>query len=55
MVRNKFQHTNKTEITISLTITSSLEFLYIFGGSGLLCGVRRAIRCAAGRAAQELR
>ena len=33
IVQNKFQQTNKS---ISMTITSGLRFLYIFGGSGLL-------------------
>ena len=33
-----------------MTITSSLRFLYIFGGSGLLCGVRTTLGAAAIRA-----
>ena len=39
-VQNKFKQTNQTKKkTIAMTITSSLRFLYILGGSGLLCAV----------------
>ena len=39
IVQNKFQQTNKNnKKNMSMTITSSLRFLYILGGSGLLCG-----------------
>ena len=33
----------KIELPISITITSSLRFLYIFGGSSLLCGSSSSI------------
>ena len=40
IVQNRFEKTNKIKITISITTTSILRFLYNFGGSGLLCAVQ---------------
>ena len=38
MYKISFNKQTKLKKPISMTITSSLRFLYIFGGSGLLCG-----------------
>ena len=41
IVQNKFQQTNKTEIDHIIDNHIKFEFLYIFWGSGLLCGLRK--------------